>query len=284
MSLLQLLSHRHSRACDRRRSRAFRPRLHPTLEGLELRTVLSSPGALAPVHATTINMLPQLTNTVSLAGTTFNVTSALGGASTTQSLGLSSSPNAADPTCPILNLQLGPIHLNLLGLHVDTSAICLKVTAHQGGGLLGDLLCGLSNALNTGTLSTFLGSLTSTNLSTLTSGLGSLINGALGAVTTTAAPGSVAGASTPSVLGSSPGACNILNLSLGPVDLNLLGLEVHLDNCHNGPVTVDVTAVPSGGLLGQLLCNLDNVLAGSASTRAIDNQLSHIASQIAALV
>ena len=37
-------------------------------------------------------------------------------------------------------------------------------------------------------------------------------------------------------------ATNILNLSLGPVNLNLLGLMVKLDNSANGPVTVSITA------------------------------------------
>jgi hypothetical protein len=50
-------------------------------------------------------------------------------------------------------------------------------------------------------------------------------------------------------------ACAILHLELGPLNLTLLGLNVVLDNCANGPVTVDITAV-HGGLLGNLLCNL----------------------------
>ena len=49
-----------------------------------------------------------------------------------------------DPAaCPILHLELAPIHLRLLGLHVDTSAICLDITANPMG-RLGDLLCGLA--------------------------------------------------------------------------------------------------------------------------------------------
>jgi hypothetical protein len=53
--------------------------------------------------------------------------------------------------------------------------------------------------------------------------------------------------------------CEILHLVLGPLDLNLLGLEVHLD-------TVDllIEANPAGGLLGQLLCAIANLLSGGA--------------------
>jgi len=56
----------------------------------------------------------------------------------------------------------------------------------------------------------------------------------------------------------------ILHLSLQIPDLNVLGLHVQLDNCHNGPVTLDVTAIPSsqpgGGLLGDLLSSVNGLL------------------------
>ncbi|HEX2476419.1 MAG TPA: hypothetical protein VHK01_16825, partial [Lacipirellulaceae bacterium] len=39
--------------------------------------------------------------------------------------------------CSILDLELAPIDLDLLGLHVDTSPICLSITAFEGEGLLG---------------------------------------------------------------------------------------------------------------------------------------------------
>ena len=47
------------------------------------------------------------------------------------------------------------------------------------------------------------------------------------------------------------GACQILDLTLGPLDLNLLGLMVHLD-----ATELRITADPTGGLLGSLLCSL----------------------------
>lgn len=49
--------------------------------------------------------------------------------------------------------------------------------------------------------------------------------------------------------------CDVLNLVLGPLDLNLLGLEVHLDT-----VVLDIVANPAGGLLGDLLCAVANLL------------------------
>ncbi len=56
-----------------------------------------------------------------------------------------------------------------------------------------------------------------------------------------------------------PGAavsCDVLNLVLAPLDLNLLGLEVHLDQ-----VVLDIVAVP-GALLGDLLCAVSGLLSG----------------------
>jgi hypothetical protein len=63
---------------------------------------------------------------------------------------------AAVVPCPVLHLVLGPINLNLLGLVVTLGGgnaanlpIVLDITAVPGAGnLLGNLLCGLTNALN----------------------------------------------------------------------------------------------------------------------------------------
>jgi hypothetical protein len=46
--------------------------------------------------------------------------------------------------CPVLNLVLGPLNLNLLGLVVDLNRVTLTITATPGGGALGDLFCTLS--------------------------------------------------------------------------------------------------------------------------------------------
>ena len=101
--------------------------------------------------------------------------------------------------------------------------------------------------------------------------------GALGAVTSSNA--------LVGVSGSAAGATDILNLSLGPVDLNLLGLEVVLDDCDGGPVTVDITAVPGpGNLLGNLLSGLAHLLDSNASQVAINAKIARIAREIADLL
>ena len=54
--------------------------------------------------------------------------------------------------CEILNLVLGPINLNLLGLRLQTNTIRIRLTADSTGGLLGSLLCGLLGPIATGPL------------------------------------------------------------------------------------------------------------------------------------
>jgi len=72
----------------------------------------------------------------------------------------------------------------------------------------------------------------------------------------------------------------ILHLSLQIPDLNVLGLHVQLDNCNNGPVTVDVTAIPSsqpgGGLLGDLLGGVNGLLSGTGGLLNLGGQTSAV--------
>jgi hypothetical protein len=57
----------------------------------------------------------------------------------------------ASATCTILHLVLGPLDLDLLGLHVHLNRVVLDITAHQGPGqLLGNLLCALAHLLDGG--------------------------------------------------------------------------------------------------------------------------------------
>ena len=61
---------------------------------------------------------------------------------------------ATDPpagACSILDLTLGPLHLDLLGLVVDLNQVHLQITAQPGpGNLLGNLLCAVANLGNGG--------------------------------------------------------------------------------------------------------------------------------------
>ena len=77
-----------------------------------------------------------------------------------------------------------------------------------------------------------------------------------------------------------PGTCRVLNLVLGPLDLNLLGLRVELNQV-NLRITAVPSTVPGGGLLGDLLCGITNLLNPSS---LLGNQLSQILNAILALV
>jgi hypothetical protein len=66
--------------------------------------------------------------------------------------------------------------------------------------------------------------------------------------------------------------CGILHLELGPLDLDLLGLVVHLDR-----VVLDITAVPgAGNLLGNLLCAIVNLLNSGGLLSQIADLLNQL--------
>jgi hypothetical protein len=68
------------------------------------------------------------------------------------------------------------------------------------------------------------------------------------------------------------GSCQILHLTLGPLDLNLLGLMVHLDR-----VVLDITAQQGpGNLLGNLLCGIAGLLDSNAGSNAIARLLNQL--------
>src|SRR5580692_11046602 len=109
----------------------------------------------------------------------------------------------------------------------------------------------------------------------------SVVNGTLEATgTLTNADGSTVGtvgqtATMPvntAAAAADPAGCGILNLVLGPLNLNLLGLVVTLNQVH-----LNITAVPGvGNLLGNLLCAVANLLNGTGSLSEISTLLNEI--------
>ncbi|WP_430295880.1 ABC transporter substrate-binding protein [Sinomonas sp. B1-1] len=68
------------------------------------------------------------------------------------------------------------------------------------------------------------------------------------------------------------GTCDILHLDLGPLDLNLLGLKVHLNE-----VVLDITAQSGpGNLLGNLLCSVAGLLDKGTGLNGLANLLNHL--------
>lgn len=67
---------------------------------------------------------------------------------------------AGTAQCEILNLVLGPLDLNLLGLEIHLSQVVLDIIARPGPGqLLGNLLCAVAGLLDGGPLAGLLGQL-----------------------------------------------------------------------------------------------------------------------------
>jgi len=260
-----------------------RPLFRPVLEGFEDRVVPAAPvldaAQIAPaalgapnINITGVNLNNfQIVNNVLHAGGT--VTGTLAGLPFTTQIAdfaLNLVPdNPATPAqeCSVLHLELAPIHLQLLGLHVDTSRICLNITATEGGGILGDLLCGLAGG-GVGGIPLLP---TTGQVTDLVNGLLGILNGALN--NGPAQPGGGNGDVC-------TGQTEVLHLVLGPVNLSLLGLNVSLDNCDNGPVEVCVSATRSEGLLGSLLAGL----AGNPTLNLTLGEITQILDQATSLL
>lgn len=100
-----------------------------------------------------------------------------------------------------------------------------------------------------------------------------LINGTQSIASTFSAVVGPAQAASTAPTAQAPTACQILNLVLGPINLNILGLVVSIPN----PVVLNITAVPgAGNLLGNLLCSVANLLNGGGAVQQIADLLNQI--------
>jgi hypothetical protein len=74
-------------------------------------------------------------------------------------------------------------------------------------------------------------------------------------------------------------ACDVLLLNLGPLDLDLLGLTIHLDQ-----VVLEIIAeTGAGNLLGNLLCAITGLLDGVAALAAVAELLNQVIDLIGVL-
>jgi hypothetical protein len=138
--------------------------------------------------------------------------------------------------CDILTLNLQQLHLELLGADVKTSAINLELYATRGA-ILGNLFCALSRA--------------KIRLPRVASAMNHKLGKHGLQVMAAQSPINAGAAQTPAA------SCQVLNLVLGPLHLNLLGLNVDLyGKTKADPVTVTIDALPDKGILGQVLCSL----------------------------
>lgn len=155
--------------------------------------------------------------------------------------------------CNVITLRLAPLNLELLGVQVTTSYISLDVYAVKGR-VLGNLFCALARA-----------KVTFPRAASAARALNSHLAGRPLRVFTTSESLNATAAQA------QPQTCQVLRLVLGPLHLDLLGLVVDLyGKTQANPVIVTINAIPSQGLLGQILCGVAggggiNSLAGLQS-------------------
>jgi hypothetical protein len=90
-------------------------------------------------------------NLVAVGTLVGTLTNAAGQVTTVVLNNVTAAVTAANGSCSILSLTLGPLHLDLLGLVIDLNQVNLNITAVPGAGnLLGNLLCDVANLLNQG--------------------------------------------------------------------------------------------------------------------------------------
>jgi hypothetical protein len=104
---------------------------------------------VATITGFAVNSAGQLVATGTLSGTLTDATGAVTTITDTVFSTVLTPSQATGPGCQILDLVLGPIHLDLLGLVVTTNQIHLNITAFPGpGNLLGNLLCAVVHLLD----------------------------------------------------------------------------------------------------------------------------------------
>lgn len=160
--------------------------------------------------------------------------------------------------CRVLTLQLDTLQLELLGLRVDTSAINVQITGQARGGALGQLFCRLARGIRLNTRA-----LQREAVGSLNRRLGRRPMRAIGFSARLSQSDRPATA-TAAQQQPAPGSCQVLDLILGPLNLDLLGLRVDLyGGSTTQPVRVLITANPARGVLGQVFCRLASGQAAS---------------------
>ena len=161
--------------------------------------------------------------------------------------------------CDVLTLNLQQLFLELLGARVETSAINLELYARRGR-ILGNLFCALARA--------------KVSFPSAAAAMNRKLDGRPLRVM-------AATSNVPAATADHEGTCQVLKLILGPLHLDLLGLNVDLyGKDKQSPVTVTITALPGHGLLGDVLCAVSGG-ASITSLAALQNVLRGLGVSIA---
>jgi hypothetical protein len=168
-------------------------------------------------------------------------------------------------SCKILTLHIDDLRLVLLGLTVDTSAVNLNITGKGSDGVLGKLFCTLAKSLKLNVAAKARAASRGMNHYLAHRKLHTLrFRAAIAPQTYTPESSSASGTSTRQAAPAP--SCPVLDLTLGPINLDLLGLFVDLYGpTAKDPVTVVITADPNGGVLGKLFCQLSSQAVASST-------------------
>jgi hypothetical protein len=154
------------------------------------------------------------------------------------------SQRRAGRRCDVLTLNLQQLFLELLGARVETSAINLELYARRGA-ILGNLFCALTRA--------------KVVFPRVARAMNRKLDGK-------PLPVMAARSDLRAAPADHQGSCQVLKLILGPLHLDLLGLNVDLyGKDKQSPVIVTISGLPGHGLLGDLLC----ALAGGGNINSI---------------
>lgn len=191
-------------------------------------------------------------------------TTNVGGNATRQVVALKAQTGA---NCQVLTLRLDRLNLALLGLRLDVSAINLRITGNRAR-TLGALFCRLATATRLGSVASTRAAAASLNRRLRVTPLRMVGFNAMlypKTVPADAAPAPAPAASTRQTTGTTTPApstpsgptCPVLDLTLGPLNLDLLGLVVDLYGATSrDPVRVTAVADPAAGILGKALCQI----------------------------
>ena len=146
-------------------------------------------------------------------------------------------------SCRILSLVLDQLKLNLLGLNVKLDKVNLQVTGNRRGGVLGSLFCKLASA----------------QVKTKRTAAAHALNRRLKEAPIRPIQFRVRVKPVSAAQSDAGATCQVLNLVLGPLHLDLLGLVVDLNK-----VNLNITATRGQGQLGDTFCQLaDNNTSGA---------------------
>lgn len=149
---------------------------------------------------------------------------------------------ATSAGCKILHLYLKQLDLHLLGLNVHLDKVVLDITGNRNGGVLGALFCKLANA----------------KVAAARASAAHALNARLRSQHVVRLQASITPTATATAAGQT---CPVLDLLVGPLNVQLLGLVVNLNQVH-----LTLTATNGAGVLGDLFCKLADSTAITPTT------------------